>query len=245
MKRGERLPDDQAEVVFSDAILEQLGQLTADEQEDVLTEIVRLCDDPAGKHPLHTPLAGWNTLDVLGGHKRVVYKASVVDGTGLLEVLCIGPRSDNEVYDMAVALNDAGLLEPDEVTDLWDALAVLEIVEEEVGLDGWDYRPPPAPDGMVRAVVAANLLDEGTALALSKRELEAAMAGGWGPQGPDPRAAIIAALEEARKRSRRPKTFDADLVLSGRADDRCGADMPRAGTRCIRRKDHPGPHRAR
>lgn len=245
MKRGERLPDDQAEVVCSDAVLEQLGDLTPNEREDVLTEAVRLCEAPAGKHPLHTPLAGWNTLDVLGGHKRLVYKASVVDGTGLIEVLCLGPRTDSEVYDMAVALMDAGLLSPDEVTDLWDALALLEIVEEEVGLDGWDYRPPPAPDGMVRSVVAANLLDERTALALSKKELEAAMAGGWGPDGPDPKAAVIAALEVARKRSRRPPTFDSGRILSGRNEERCGAGMPRAGSRCIRRKHHPGPHRAR
>ena len=254
MQRGERPPGDQAEVVFSEAFVEQLGERTADEQHDVLAEVVRLRDDPAGKHPLQSPLAGWNTLDVLAGwntldvlagHKRVVYKASIVDGTGLIEVLCLGPRTDNEISDMAVGLSDAGLLEPDEVTDLWDALAVLEIVEEEVGLDGWDFRPPPAPDGMVRAVVAANLLDERTARALSKKELEAAMAGGWGPEGPDPKAAITAALEEARKRSRRPRTFDADSVIAGRWADRCGAAMPRAGSRCIRRKGHPGAHRAR
>src|SRR5690606_11375933 len=149
----------------------------------------------------HAPLAGWNTLDVLGGHRRVVYKATVVDGTGLIEVLCLGPRSDNEVYDVAVGLRDAGLLDEDEVTDLWDALALLDVLEEDVGLDGWDYRPPPAPDGMVRAAVAAGLLDETTASALSKPELEAAMAQGWGASGPDPAAALIAALEQARKRS--------------------------------------------
>jgi hypothetical protein len=246
VQRGGRLPDDQAEVVFSDAFVAQVGELTDDEREDVLAEVVRLCDDPGGKHPLRTPLAGWNTLDVGGGHRRAVFKASVIDGTGLIEVLCLGPRSDNEVYDMAVGLRDAGLLAEDEVTDLWDALALLEVLEEDVGLDGWDYRPPPAPDGMVRAAVAAGLLDEATAGVLSKPELEAAMAQGWGASGPDPTAAVIAALEEARKRSRRPAADpDPAQVVAVRFGARCGADMPRAGSRCIRRANHPGPHRAR
>lgn len=245
MRRGERFPDDQAEVVFSDAFVDQLSELTEPEREDVLGDVVRLCNEPAGKHPLATPLRGWNTLEVLSGHKRVVYKATVLAGTGLIEVLCIGPRSDNEVYDMAVGLVDAGLLEPDEITDLWDALAVLDVVAEAVGLDGWDYQPPPAPEGMVRAAVAAGLLDESVAALLSKQELEAAMASGWGPEGPNPHAALLAALEVARYRGRLPRVLDLDQVISSRMAQRCGAVMPRAGARCIRRVGHPGPHRAR
>ncbi|MBK5223381.1 MAG: hypothetical protein JJE52_11005 [Acidimicrobiia bacterium] len=242
--RGGRFPDDQAESVFSDAFVEQLGSLSDDERLSVIAEVVRLCDDPAGKHPLHTPLAGWNTLDVLGGHRRVVYKASAPGDVGLVEVLCLGPRSDNEVYDMAVGLRDAGLLEPDEITDLWDALAVLDVIEEDVGLDGWDFRPPLPPEGMVRAAVAAGLLDGETASLLSQDELEAAMADGWGPAGADPVRAIIAALERARRR-RRVEPIDRAAILSGRRADRCEAVMPRAGTRCIRRRGHPGPHRSR
>lgn len=246
MRRGERPPDDQAEVVFTDTFVAQVGELTDSEALDVLTEVVRLCDDPAGTHPLAAPLAGWNTLDVLSAYKRVVYKASVVRGVGLLEVLCIGPRSDNEVYDMATALVDAGLLDPDEVTDLFDALAVLAVLAEDLGVDGWDYRPTPAPDGMVRAAVASGVLDEATARALSTSELSAAMAGGWSDAGvADPYAALMAALETARDRGRRPVEIDAAAIIASRADDRCGAEMPRARARCIRRQGHPGPHRAR
>lgn len=244
MRRGGRFPGDQAEILFSDRFIEQVGSLPGDDRLEVLAELVRLCEDPGGKHPLQAPLAGWNTLDVLGGHKRVVYKATAPDEVGLVEVLCLGPRSDNEVYDMAVALRDAGLLEPNEITDLWDALAVLDIVEEEVGLDGWDYRPPPAPDGMIRAVVAAGLLDQETAELLAQPELEAAMADGWGPGGADPVRALLAALQRARRRSH-PIPIDPDAVIATRATGRCGALMPRAGARCIRKQDHPGPHRAR
>lgn len=245
MLRGGRFPGDQAEVVFSDALVEQLGQLTVGECEAVLAEIVQLGHDPGGKHPLRTPLAGWNTVDVLGGHARVVYKATIVGGTGLIEVLCLGPRSDREVYDMAVALRDAGLLDADCGADLWDALAVLDVLEEEVGLDGWDYSPPPAPEGMVRAVIAAGLLDPSVAPLLSKAEIEAAMAGGWGPDGPDPGAALIAALAHARRRSRPLAIPDPVAIIARRGDGRCDAAMPRAGSRCVRRNGHPGPHRSR
>lgn len=243
MRHGQRLPHDQAEVVFFDAFVEQLGARSLNDQVDVIAEVIRLCEDPAGKHPLRAPLVGWNTLDVLGGHHRVVFRASIVDNCGLIEVLCLGPRSADEVYDIAHALVDAHLLTDDEVTALWDALAILDIVEEEVGLDGWDYAPPPAPDGMVRAAVAAGLLDEPLARLMSLPELQAALEHGWTRGKPDPEVAVLAALERARSRAR--EVVDARSIVLARLEMRCGVLMPRAKARCVRRVDHPGPHRAR
>lgn len=240
MRRGSRFPNDQAEVVFADIIVEQLERFSEDNRIDVLAEIVHLCDDPAGKHPLHAPLSGWNTLDVLSGHYRVVYKATISEGVGLLEVLCIGPRSDSEVYDMAVSAVKTGCLSEDEVTQLWEALGLLEVVTEEVGLEGWDYRPAPAPAGMRRAAVAAGLIDQDTADLLAKDELEAAMAFGWGPDGPDPERALIAALERARGSA----DFSARKIIEVRQDARCGVLMIRARSNCVRRAGHPGPHRS-
>jgi len=142
MRRGQRLPDDQAGIVFSDAFVEQVGTFTPDERIDVIAAMVALCHDPSGRHPLHAPLQGWNTEDVLEAAHRVVYRAGTVDDVGVIDVLCLGPRSGSQVYDMATALASSGLLTDDEVTFLWDALAVLDVVEEDVGLDGWDFRPP-------------------------------------------------------------------------------------------------------
>jgi hypothetical protein len=141
VRRGSRFPDDQAEIVFSDVIIEQLEELTEVDRIDVLVEVVRLCEDPGGKHPLSSPLSGWNTLDVLAAEYRVVYKATVTDGVVLVEVLCVGPRSDSEVYDMANAITSTGLLSNEEVVQLWEALGLLDVVIEDVGLEGWDYRP--------------------------------------------------------------------------------------------------------
>lgn len=244
MRRGERFPADVAELGLTDVLVEQLTELTARQREDVLVDLVRLCEDPGGTHPLHAPLAGWNTLQVLAGHHRVVYRISVVEDVGMIDVLCLGPRTDSEVYDMAVAMRDAGVLTDDELTDLWDALAILDVLAEQVGLDGWDFVPEPAPEGMRRAVVASGLLSGEAAALLSKDELEAAMAAGWGPDGPDPTTAMVAALERARSRAVPLTPDEAAAILSARGADRCGVVLPRARRPCVRRAGHPGPHRS-
>ena len=241
MKRGDRLPGDQAGIVFSDRVIEQLDDLTSTQRIDVVAEIVRLCGDPAGKHPLSKALAGWNTTDVLQGDKRVVYKVSERDDVGLIEVLCLGPRSDSEVYDVAVALVESEILSAEDVTQIWQALHLLDVVAEKVGLDGWDFRPPPAPEGMIRAAVSSGLLSEEVARLLSKDEVQAAMERGWNAQGADPMAALRAALERARTNV---EFRDPAAIIEGRADDRCDALMPRTQRRCIRRAGHPGAHRA-
>ena len=242
MRRGSRFPADQAEVVFSDVLVEQLSDLPHDQQLNVLGAIVGLCEDPAGKHPLKRPLAGWNTLEVLEGHKRVIYKASTPGGTGLIEALCLGPRSDQEVYDMAAGLAASGCLSEEEATQLWDALALLDTLPEQLGLEGWDYRPPSAPEGMRKSAVAAGVLREEEAQFLSADELAVAMNAAWTADGgPDPERALQAALERARGSA----NFSQRAILHARREDRCGALMPRARQSCVRRRGHRGPHRAR
>ena len=144
MRRAERFPNNQAKVVFGDIFVEQIEVLSKDEQLDVLNAVIALCDNPGGKHPLRAPLAGWNTLAVLGSERRVVYKGSLVRRVGLVEVLCLGPRRNQEVYDMADAIATTGRLTDEEAIQMWIALALLDVVVEHVGLDGWDYRPEPA-----------------------------------------------------------------------------------------------------
>jgi len=242
VRRAERFPNNQAEVVCSDIFVEQLEKLSGDERLDVLSGVIALCENPVGKHPLRAPLAGWNTLAVLNGLRRVIYKGSLVRGVGLIEVLCLGPRRNEEVYDMADALAATGRLTDEEVTQLWVALALLEIVVEHVGLDGWDYRPEPANAGIRKTAIRSGLLDADTAAVLSKDEVLAAMQHGWGAKGADPVKALRAALERARGSVDQAAV---SRIIAGRQQQRCGAAMPRAGVRCIRRKSHPGPHRAK
>ncbi|MFI5622420.1 hypothetical protein ACIA03_03045 [Nocardioides sp. NPDC051685] len=250
MRASERFPDDQAYVEFNDAFVESLEPLTIAQRESLLADVVALCRNPAGAHPLSNrggqKLAGWNTLDVLQKEYRVVFasRVDVVDGTpvGMIEVLVAGPRRAAAAYDMAAALVRSGRIDPDLMTEVWEVLALVEVVAEEVGLDGWDYRPEPAPPGMVKAAVVAGILDEATATNLSKDELEAAMTHGWDADGnPDPVAALGAAMRRARAGV---EPFDLTRVMSGRREPRCGAILRRAKRPCIRREGHPGPHRS-
>jgi len=247
VRGGERFPDDQAEIVFNDVFVEYLETLTHTQREDVLVDIVSLCTNPAGTHPLSNRghgdrLAGWNTVEVLRRSHRVIFGSRVENGVGVIEVLCGGPRRGEAVYDMARQLTATGRLTPDEVTEIWQAITLLDIVAERVGLDGWDYRPPAAPPGMVTAAVALGLLPVEIAGALSKDELEAAIEAGLAGPEPDSNAALAAALRRARSGT---DTVDVTRVLAGRTADRCDVVLPRAGTRCIRRYGHPGPHRSR
>lgn len=247
MRGSERLPDDQAEIVFSEPFLLYLDGLTADERESVLVDVVTLCSNPVGKHPLSNKsatdrLAGLNTVDVLNKRHRVVYAARVEQGVGLIEVICAGPRTGNAVYDVANALVRSGQLTEEEATQLWDALALLDVIAEKVGIDGWDYVPQPAEAYLVRALVQLGLLPEELAAVVSRAEAEAAMRDGYDESGqPDQYAAIAAVMRAARTRS---DYEDATDILKRRTEERCGAEMPRARAICVRRVGHPGPHRA-
>lgn len=244
MLRGSRFPDDQAEIVFSEVFIECLQELgrSAQDKEQLLAELVRLCEEPSGKHPLSGRLAGWQTLDVLGGSHRVLFKVSISSGVGLIEVYCLAPRRDSEVYAMAEALKASGRLTEEEGHQIWEALGLLEVVVENVGLDGWDYRPPPASEGLIRTVVAAKLLDEETARTLSDDELKAAVDEGWSDGGADPVKALAAAVRRSRGNLKLPR--DPYTMVKERLGERCGVVMPRARARCARRHGHPGAHRA-
>jgi len=245
VKRGGRFPRDQAEIVFSEPFVEYLDGLSLRDREGVLAEVVALCGNPAGSHTLSNRsstdrLAGWNTVDVLGGEHRVVFASRVVDGVGLIEVLCAGPRRGPAVYDLASSLAASGLLSDEEIYEIWEALILVEVVAEAAGLDGWDYRPPAASQGMVRSAVAAGVLDEQTARLLASDELRAALEHGWNESGPDPTAGLKAALQRARAGV---DPGDLTRILTARAADRCDEVLPRTGERCIRVVGHPGAHR--
>lgn len=242
MRSGESFPTDQAEVAFSDIFVEQLeDDLDKAQTEEMLSDVVRLCENPAGSHPLHAPLSGWNTLEVLGRSRRVVYHARLVNGDPVIDVLCLGPRSNSEVYDVAKGLRDAGLLSEEAFTQIWEAIKLLDVAAAEVGLDEWDFLPAPAPEGMRKAAVAAGVLTEDVTRLLSKDELEAALEQGWDSDGNvDPVKALNAAIARNRL-SNRPELA---TILASRKEPRCDEFMPRAKQRCMRREGHPGPHRA-
>lgn len=246
MRAGQRLPDDQAELLFTDVFVEWLEGRSETEQVGVLVDIEALCRNPVGKHPLSNrggddDLAGWNTLDVLGGQHRVIFSSRVVNGVGVISVLCAGPRKGAAVYDTAQALIATGTLTADEATEIWQALVLLDLLAEDIGLNGWDFRPEPGPDGLIKAAVSAGLLSEEVAKMLSKDELAAALEDGWDETGANPGRALSAALRRARAGV---DPGDLSRVMKARGKDRCGVVMSRRQALCIRVEGHPGPHRS-
>lgn len=250
MPPGETFPDDQAYLFFNDAFVESVEHLTVTERETLLADVVALCRNPGGSHTLSTTrgqtLAGWNTVDVLQREYRVVFASRIetVGGeqVGMIEVLVAGPRRASAAYDMAEALRRSGRIGEEQMSEVWEALSLLDAVAEDIGLEGWDYRPEPAPPGMAKAAVAAGILDPETAGALSKDELEAAMESGWDDHGnPDPVSALGAAMRRARTGV---ESLDLTRIMSERKEPRCGVVLPRSQKTCVRRHGHPGPHRS-
>ena len=250
MQQGASFPNGQAYIDLTDAFVESIADLHPDQQVEILAEVVALCGNPAGNHTLsnrdNQRLAGFNTIDVLSKQYRVVFTSAneEIDGqkVGQIRVLVAGPRRADAVYDTAEALRRSGRFTDEEMQEVWEALALLDVVAEDVGLDGWDYRPEPAPEGLIRAAVASGVLEEEVARNLSKDEVNAAMAEGWGADGPDPGKALNAAVQRARAGI---AALDLTRLFLARKEPRCGTVMKRTKQECIRRQGHPGAHRAR
>lgn len=244
MRPGERFPGNQAEVSFTEQSIDWLIEhVTAAEREAVVDTICALITSPDGKHRLsnqaRTNLVGFNTVEACQRTYRIIYRARVRDGVGLIEIVTIGLRRDNDVYAMADDLIRSGKLTESEQTQIWDALRFLGETKERFGLEEWDYFEDDAPIGLVKTAVAAGVLDEDFARRLSKSELNAAMAAAFSTGVLDTAAAIQAAME------RIATSATPDRVFTSRKADRCGSWMPVAQTACIRASGHPGAHRSR
>lgn len=247
MREGESLPHDQAEVTFTAEAVEWIADnITESQWDEVLDDVVALFSQPWGKHPLSNRgatgrLAGLNTTATLRGDHRIVFRSSISpEGTGCIEILAIGPRSNHRIYDAVAALMRSGKLTDDEVQSIWDMLEIYESTAEKHGLELWDYQPEPAPPGLVKAAVAMGALAPAVAERLSSDELTAAMEHAWDPDtgALDPARALRSALERVAG------SADPERVLSFREAPRCGAFMPRARRPCVRIREHAGAHRA-
>jgi len=242
MRAGGKLPGDRGELVLTDSFLEQVAELSRADALEVMATVVRTLENPGGKHPLSArvsrALVGCNTVETLGGTHRIVY--FVDENQASITVFALGLRRNNEIYDKAIALVNSGVLTADEITSIWQVLALLDIVAETFGLDSSDYLPQQAPEGLVLAAVRAGILDEDIAQLLSKEEINEAMIAGFANGEVDMDAALTAALKVARGRS----GFDSADIIRTRKEPRCANWMPRSRALCIRRAGHSGPCRS-
>lgn len=92
-----------AEVVFTDAALDDLRRLGPGVVPKVLKKVLLLVADPEAGHPLGGPLTGFRKLVVGRNHWRVVYRLTEDGDVEICEIWCVGARSDSEVYAEATS----------------------------------------------------------------------------------------------------------------------------------------------
>lgn len=231
-------------MAFTEESIDWLAANTsASERGEVFDAITGLFTSPEGKHRLSnratTNLVGFNTVEACQRVYRIIYRARASEGVGLIEIITVGVRRDDEVYAEANDLVQSGKLTSAEQTQIWDVLTFLAESRERLGLEEWDYFDDPAPTGMVKAAVAGGILSEEVARLLTQRELTAAMTAAWASGELDTNAALEAAVRLVAS------SATPERVLQSRRANRCGAHMPLAKAPCIRAAGHAGAHRAR
>lgn len=90
-----------AEVVFTDAAIDDLRRLGPDTVPKILKKVLILLDNPEAGHPLGGTLTGFRKLVVGRNHWRIVYRVTEQGVLEICEVWCVGARSDAEVYGEA------------------------------------------------------------------------------------------------------------------------------------------------
>ncbi|MFC3891963.1 type II toxin-antitoxin system RelE/ParE family toxin [Lentzea rhizosphaerae] len=92
-----------AEVLFTDAAIDDLRRLGPDVVPKVLKKIQILLGNPEAGHPLGGELTGFRKLVVGRNHWRIVYRITADGAVEVCEIWCVGVRSDAEVYAEASA----------------------------------------------------------------------------------------------------------------------------------------------
>lgn len=141
-----------ADVLFTDAAVDDLRRLGPDVVPKVLKKIQILLDNPEAGHPLGGELTGFRKLVVGRNHWRIVYRVTSDGAIEICEVWCVGARSDAEVYAEASARIASMADEDSTLAKLADVIGRLgrlagDVVVEEV--------PPrePVPDWLAERLV--------------------------------------------------------------------------------------------
>jgi mRNA-degrading endonuclease RelE of RelBE toxin-antitoxin system len=141
-----------AEVVFTDAAIDDLRRLGPDVVPKVLKKVLILRDDPEAGHPLGGPLTSFRKLVVGRNHWRIVYRLAEDGTVEVCEIWCVGARSDAEVYaEAASRVAEAADAHPGvqrlaDVIDRLGRLAGLVTVQQEP-------RSEPVPDWLAERLV--------------------------------------------------------------------------------------------
>lgn len=162
VRGGDHRPGDQAELVLSSHVEEWIADNVDQAQwDELLDDIVVLVTMPWVKHPLSHQTAtdqpaGLNTTATLHGDYRIDFRATITPhDTGLIEIIAIGPRTGNRIYDAVNALMASGALDADEMQSIGDMLTLYENTPKSMASNcgttvrilhrpGWSSPPLPS-----------------------------------------------------------------------------------------------------
>ncbi|MDX3657096.1 type II toxin-antitoxin system RelE/ParE family toxin [Streptomyces sp. ID05-26A] len=158
-----------AEVLFTDAAIDDLRRLGPDVVPKVLKKIQILFDDPGAGHPLGGELTGFRKLVVGRNHWRVVYRIASDGAVEVCEVWCVGVRSDAEVYAEASARVASVAEEGSTLARLADVISRLGRLAGGVAVEQTAPREP-VPDWLAQRLVhtAGIPLEQVAALSLEQ-----------------------------------------------------------------------------
>lgn len=92
-----------AEVVFTDAAIDDLRRIGPDAVPKVLKKVLLLVEDAEAGHPLGGELTNFRKLVVGRNTWRIVYRITEEATVEICEIWAIGARADAEIYREAVA----------------------------------------------------------------------------------------------------------------------------------------------
>lgn len=92
-----------AEVVFTDAALDDLRRIGPDAVPKVLKKILVLLEAPEAGYPLGGELTGYRKVVVGRNTWRIVYRITGSKAVEICEIWAVGTRADAEVYAEAIA----------------------------------------------------------------------------------------------------------------------------------------------
>lgn len=141
-----------AEVLFTDAAIDDLRRLGPDVVPRILKKIQILFDNPEAGHPLGGELVGFRKLVVGRNHLRIVYRIAADGAVEVCEVWCVGVRSDAEVYAEASARVAAIADEDSALARLADVIGRLGRLAGAVAVEEVPLREP-VPDWLAQRLV--------------------------------------------------------------------------------------------
>ncbi|MEU7897607.1 type II toxin-antitoxin system RelE/ParE family toxin [Nonomuraea sp. NPDC049152] len=158
-----------AEIVFTDAAVDDLRRLGPDVAPKVLKKVLLLLDNPEAGYPLGGDLTGYRKRVVGRNTWRIVYRITEDKAVEICEVWAVGARADAEIYTEAA---ERALAAGSNRPEFAKLTTVIERLGELAGGVAADEPPTrePVPDwladrlvhtvGMARETVAALDLQE-------------------------------------------------------------------------------------